>query len=54
MRDGSVHYSVIMKVSSPEKLVSVVRKLYLMDVIEVIPVRASETPCKEREDTLGH
>ena len=27
VRDGSVHYSMVMKASSPEKLVSVVGKL---------------------------
>ena len=27
VRDGSVHYSIVMKTSSPEKLVSVVGKL---------------------------
>ena len=27
VRDGSVHYSIVMKASSPEKLVSVVGKL---------------------------
>ena len=51
---GCVHYSIVMKASSPEKLVSVVGKLYWMDVIEMIRLLATESPFKEREDTLGY
>ena len=45
--------SMVKKASSPEKLVSVVGRLQWMDVIEMIRLLATESPFKEREDTLG-